>query len=246
MMIKKENMDFFRDSMGIFLGYIDRQYKKNPNYKPHPIIRAFECALGAIDKCKVGKCTMGVSHEGTKDNICDPYMVVLEKKANGIEVKEIRNMKVDKELPVDVMIIIFRLQIQLDKISGETINPQQMVDSLNTVIPGNMFFALGNRWKEARDEFRRLLEKGEIYLPDDIELIEEFKRINDDTPWEKYSNKLRILIGTSLRSGLVTITSPINSKIKKYSVFDTAIEFIIGKSSEYFRNQILNNFSKNS
>jgi len=246
MMIKKENMDFFRDGMGIFLGYIERQYKKNPNYKPHPIIRAFNCALEAIGKYEVGKRTMGVSHEGTKDNICDPYMVVLEKKANGIEVKEIRNMKVDKELPVDVMIIIFRLQIQLDKINGDTVNPQQMVDALNSVIPGNIFSALGDRWKEARDEFKRLLDIGEIYLPKDNDLIEELKSINNSTPWEKYSNKLRRIIGTSLKSAAVTITSPTNSKIKKYSVFDTAIEFMIGKSSEYFRNQILNNFSKNS
>ena len=245
-MIKKEKMDFFRDGMGFFLGYIARQYKKNSSYKPHPIIRAFECALELIDKRKVGECTMGVSHEGTENNVCDPYIVVLEKKTNGIEVKEIRNIKVDKKLPVDVMIIIFRLQIQLDRISGDTVNPQQMVDSLNSVIPGNMFSALGDKWKEARDEFKKMLEEGKICLPKDVDLIEELKRIKHDTPWEMYSNRLRSLIGTSLRSGIVTITSPKNSKINKYSVFDTAIEFLIGRSSEYFKNQMSNNFSKNS
>jgi len=66
-----------------------------------------------------------------------------------------------------------------------------MVDVLNSVIPGNKFYALNDRWKEARDEFKKLLEKGEIYLPKDLDLIEEIERINYDTPWENYSNKLK-------------------------------------------------------
>jgi len=33
----------------------------------------------------------------------------------------------------------------------------------------------------------------------------------------------------------VIITSPKDSKIEKYKIFDMAIEFILGKSSEYLR-----------
>ena len=36
----------------------------------------------------------------------------------------------------------------VDKIKEETVNPQQVVDALNAVIPGNKFYALGDRWKE--------------------------------------------------------------------------------------------------
>jgi len=229
------NIDFFGDGMRIFLAYISRQYKKNPDYKPHPIIRAFECALEGINKCKNGNCTMGVSHEGTTTNICDPYIVVLQKKSNGIEVKEIRNVKVDKQLPLDIMVIIFRLQIHLDKFEGDTVNPQQMADALNSVIPGNKFYALGDRWKEARDEFKKQLAEGKIYLTEDSDIIEEINRIRNDTPWEDYSNRLRAFIGTSIKAGVVTITSPKDSKIEKYKVFDYATEFMIGKTADYFK-----------
>jgi len=183
----KIKIDFFGDGMRIFLDYISRQLKKNPDYTPHPLIRAFECALQGIDKLKEGECTAGVSQDGTKTSVYEPYIVVLQKKKKGIEVKEIRNIKVNKQLPLDVMIIIFRLQIKLDKTKGETVNPQQAVDALNAVIPGNKFYALGDRWKEARDEFKKLLEEGKIHLPNDPELIKELKQIKYDTPWEKYN-----------------------------------------------------------
>ena len=237
-------IDFFGDGMRIFLDYIARQFKRFPDYKPHPIIRAFECALQGIEKCKVGKCAMGVSQEGTEKSIYEPYIVVLQKKSNGIKVKKIENIKVKKELPIDIMIIIFRLQIQLDKIDGDTVNPQQMVDALNAVIPGNKFYALGNRWKEARYLFKEKVEKGQISLPKNSnteKLAEELKKITYHTPWEDYSNGLRALIGSSIMEKLkdkniqVTITSPTNSKIEKYKVFDSATEFMIGKSADYLK-----------
>jgi len=240
----KRQIDFFGDGMRIFLDYIARQLKKNPDYKSHPIIRAFECAMQGIEKCKEGECTMGVSQDGTKDSVYEPYIVVLQKNRDGIEVKKIENIKVKKELPLDIMVIIFRLQIHLDKIEGDTVNPQQMVDALNAVIPGNRFFALGERWKEARDLFKEKLEKRQISLPKNSnteKLAEELKKITYNTPWEDYSNGLRALIGSGIMEKLedkniqVTITSPTNSKIEKYKVFDSATEFMIGKSADYLK-----------
>lgn len=240
----KRQIDFFGDGMKIFLDYISRQLKKNSDYKPHPIIRAFECAMQGIEKCKEGECTMGVSQDGTKDSVYEPYIVVLEKKSDGIEVKEIRNVKVDKQLPTDIMVIIFRIQIHLDKIEGDTVNPQQMVDVLNTVIPGNRFYALGDRWKEARDLFQEEMKEGKIYLPEKFKtngMVEELLSIKYNTPWEDYSNRLRSFIGSGIIKKLkdkdvqVVITSPTNSKIEKYKVFDSATEFMIGKSAEYLK-----------
>lgn len=241
-MNEKLKFDFFGDGMRIFLDYIERQFKKNPDYVPHPLIRAFECAVQAMDKAKPGERSMGVSQDGTATNVCNPFIVVLEKKDNGVEVKEIRNIKVDKAVPFDVMLIIFRLQIQLDKIKGDSVNPQQMVDALNTVIPGNKFYALGDRWKEARDEFKRKLEAGKIYLPTrDPSWIDELTKITYNTPWEQYSNKLRALIGGAIaesidpKGGTVVITSPKDTPIEKYKVFDSAMEFLLGKSSEHLK-----------
>lgn len=239
-MSEKMKVDFFGDGMRIFLDYVARQHKKNPEYLPHPIIRAFECAFQCMDKANIDECTMGVSQEGTEESVYEPYAVVLQKKIDGVEVKEIRNIKIDKTLPVDMMLLIFRLQIQLDKIDGETVNPQQYVDVLNAVIPGNKFYALGDRWQEARDEFRKQLQEGRIHLPNDPELINELTKLTYDTPWEDYPNKVRSLIGSSISpslskdGGIVVITSPKDSTIEKFKVYDMATQFMIGKVAEYF------------
>lgn len=234
-------IDFFGDGMRVFLDYINRQHKKYPEYQPHPIIRAFDCALQGINQTKIGECTIGVSQNGTETSVYEPYIVVLEKKEIGIEVKEIRNLKVNKQLPIDVMILIFRLQIQLDKIKGDTVNPQEAVDALNEVIPGDRFYALGDRWREARDNFKELLKNGKLHMRPDPEIIDELKSITYDTPWENYSNRLRSLIGSSIakdlnsEKGKVIITSPKDSRIEKFKVFDIATEFMLGKVSEYMR-----------
>jgi len=236
-----KEIDFFGDGMRIFLDYISRQLKKNPKYTPHPIIRAFECAFQCIEKAKEGENVMGVSQEGTKDNIYEPYIVVLQKQKDGIEVKEILNAKLGKQLPLDVMIVIFRLQIQLDKSDGDLIDPEEALNALNNVIPGKRFYFLGDKWKEARDEFIRLMKEGKIYLPHDTEIIEQLKQIREDTPWEDYPNNIRALIGSSIaqqfdnKGGIVVITTPKKFKIEKYKVFDMATEFLMGKSAEYLK-----------
>lgn len=187
---------------------------------------------------------MGVSYNGTEKRIHESYSVVLQKKDNCIEVKEIRNAEVNKELPSDIMVIIFRLQIRLDKINGDMVNPLQMVDALNSVIPGNRFYALGNRWKEARNLFQQEMKAGKIHLPEKFKtngIVEELLSIKDDTPWENYSNTLRSFIGTSIMKKLkdknikVVITSPINSKIEKHKVFASGIEFMIGEFADYLK-----------
>lgn len=239
--MKKVDIDFFGDGMRIFLDYIARQFKKNSDYQPHPVIRAFECAIQGIEGAKEGEHVMGVSQDGTKDSIYEPYVVVLQKQKEGVEVKEIKNIKVNKMLPLDIMVIIFRLQIQLDKIDSKEVSPEQAVNALNTVIPGNKFYALGDRWKEARDEFKKQIQEGKIHLPNDPTLIEELKKIRYDTPWEEYPQNLRALIGGSLApslnkdGGTVTVTTPSGWKIEKYKVFDMATEFLLGRTSEYLK-----------
>jgi hypothetical protein len=63
-----------------------------------------------------------------------------------------------------------------------------------------------------------------------------------DTPWEDYDNRLRTYIGSAISDLLeknyeVIITSPKNSKIKKYEVFDKATEFLLVKPTEYLQAQ---------
>lgn len=245
-MTKNENrIDFWGDGMKIFMDYIVRQLKKNPDYEPHPLIKALELALSNVEKVNIGQCVMGVSQNGTKDSVYNPFVVILQKKeADKIEVKAIKNLKVKKDLPLDIMIIIFRIQILLDKIKSDNVSPEQMVECLNKVIPGNRFFALGDKWQEARDNFREALRNGQVSIPKTPEMkkvANELLQITYNTPWEDYSPEARSFIGAYARSnlkdkdgsGIVTITTPKDYKIEKYKVFDMATEFMLGESSKY-------------
>ena len=242
-MNENNNFDIFSDGMRIFLDYIQRQFKKNPKYLPHPLIRAFECATKGINSAKVGERFAGVSQDGTPDNVCNSYMIILEKKESGVLVCEIRNLRFEKTVTIDIMLIVFRLQILMDRIEGECVTPAQMVVLLNEVIPGNRFYALGDRWKEARDEFKCLIESRKVSIPNDPTLISELTKITYDMKWEDYSGKVRAFIGSfiaqkdGMPAGTIIITSPKEWDIEKYTVCDHAIEFLLGKTSEYLNIQ---------
>lgn len=233
------DIDFFGDGFRIFLGYISRQLKKNPDYLPHPLVRAFECALQDFDKLSEGERTMGMSQDGNEHAIYNPYIVVLEKKNNGVEVKEIRNLSVNKDLPIDVMIYVFRLQIKMDQVASKYLTPLEMVEILNDVIPGNKFLSIGDKWKEARNLFRKLLEERKIMIPNDKKLIDQLLALKWDTEWKDYPNNIRAFIGGAVAShftdtkGAIAITSPIDENIEKEKAFDTVMQLFLGKSSEY-------------
>ena len=89
--------------------------------------------------------------------------------------------------------------------------------------------------------FKKNFEKGEIHYPSDSKLAEEVKNINYNIPWEEYSGTLRAFIGgvigsfIDLKGKKIIITSPKNVKIKKYTVFDYAMEFQLGRTSNYLK-----------
>jgi hypothetical protein len=233
----------FYDGMRIFLDYIDRTSKKDPDYKPHSIIRAFSLALEALEKAEDGKNVLGVAMDGDDQYVLNPYSVVLMKNGDQIEVVDIINMTEKKSLPPDVMLIVFRLQIKLDKIPGETVSPQQMVDSLNSVINGEWFACIGDHWREAITEFRRTVAEGKMQFPGLDKIVKQLNSIGSDTPWESYPSNLRVIIsssyGTKLKDGSgVIIASPKDSEIVKAKVFDQAIDFLMGKGSEYFSGRV--------
>jgi len=233
--MKKKRIDIFGDGMRIFLDYITRQFKKNPDYDPHPLVKALELAVSGIKDKKNGERAIGLSGNHLDDTIYNPYVVAVVKREDGIEVEEIRNIQVNKELPLDLMIMIFRLQIILDRIPGDSVSPIQMAESLNKIIPEKPFFALGERWREARNKFKKMMEAGKIHIPNDPKIVKEISKIKFDIPWEKYSNFLRSIIGTCFCSeinkkngGKICITTPTKYKIEKFKVFDMLTEYVMG------------------
>ncbi|MFW5891030.1 MAG: hypothetical protein ACOCUI_02325 [bacterium] len=90
------------------------------------------------------------------------------------------------------------------------------------------------------------MEASRVSLPIEYKtngMLKEIAAIKYNTRWENYSNRLRSLIGSYILKKIneknvqVVITSPKNSKIEKYKVFDLAIEFMMGKYVDYMNLQ---------
>jgi diadenosine tetraphosphate (Ap4A) HIT family hydrolase len=253
--MKKES-NFFKDSIAIFLSYITRMMKEDSDYKPHPLISAFEMALQGLHKAKEGECIAGVSgNQSGHGNLLNPYLVVLFKdKDDGIIIKTITDVATNKELPTDFMVTIFRLQIRLDKYPGDEVNATDAARILNDVIPGAHFYALGERWTEARDKFIDLVENGNMKIPSDKAIISELKELKKNTAWEDYSPQLRGLIGGTLaeefdkRSGIIVLTNPINIELSKIKLFEMVGQIFLGETSRFLAGDpnecILCNFNK--
>jgi len=242
--MKIKGSDFFIDGMAIFLDYIARKLKENPNYEPHPLIRAFECALAGIEKKKIGENVMGVSGDESKfGGYFNPYAVILKKERKGIIVEKIIDLTSNKDVPLDFMITIFRLQIHLDRFPGEEIRTEDAVKVLNKVLPGMHFYALGEKWIEARDRFRDLLKEGKIKIPMDGQLKEELLKIKYNTPWEEYPPQVRSLIGGIMarefdsRPGTIVLTTPPKMPCSKYKIFSFVSEVLLGEGSRYILNR---------
>lgn len=238
--------DTFRDSFLIFFDYINRKLKEDPNYEFHPLIKAFINALVTKEKVKAGQNVMGVSGETKEDKLYNPYVVVIEKKDQGFEIKEIRELTTNQKVPLDVIILTFRLQIHLDRVKGDDISPAQMAEILNEVLPEYHFYCLGDKWREARDKFAELLKKGKLQIPASLmsdRLIEKFKKIRYDTPWEEYDPEVRSMIsGVSaqlldLRGNTIIISTPLHFKVPKYKVFEFASQLLIGVGAKYLGGQ---------
>ena len=230
------------DALKIFFDYITRRLKKNTDYVIHPLIRAFMNATDAIAKVKVGETTMGLSHNGNANHILNPYAVVLKKTTDDIiEILDIKNLKTDVSLPFNILVIIFRLQVHLDKIEEDSLTANQTARVLNKIMPFFHFYTIGSKWKKARELFLENLNKGKIATPLPQDLLEELNATNDNTPWEDYSPRLRTWISTPFattldrRSATIIITSPDSDTIGKAMILDMAVQFAIGEYGYYFK-----------
>ena len=218
-------MNYFAEGMRIFLDYIDRQFKKNPDYIPHPLIRAFVCAHQGIDNLEEGKCTLGVSQDGDDSNSGESYSVVLEKGKNSYSVKDIRHIGLNRLISIEHMMSIFRLQIHIDRYCGNELKVDEALNILNELVSEPKFQAVGDRWREARDYFITALKEGKIHLPDDPNLRAGMLSITMNMDWYDYPSDVRSLIGAFLPSlnssddRCFTVTFPKNNKIEKHILF---------------------------
>lgn len=235
--------DLSNDAFRIFIDYVIRQSKKNPEYEANPIIKAIIIATEDIDKMQIWERSMWISWSGESENwhIRQPYAAIIEKTDKWFDVIHLTSLLTEQELPVEVIIYIFRLQIALDKTPWNSISATTFVNLLNEIIPWNNFIILwDHRWKLARDKFSKAVKEGKIHFPEEMKstgIIEELLAISYNTPREDYPNRIRALMwpfafNENEIKDKIVVTSPENAEVYKYKAFEYMIDFFLGKTAE--------------
>lgn len=229
--------DYLRDAMEIFLGYIGRKMKENADYDPHPTIKAFEIAFSKIMNVKSNKPVMAISGRDGRQ----PISVILKKENGKIILEKIIDLTTGNEIPVSLLIQIFRLQIQLDK-EGDDMKTERLTEILNEIFLEFHFHALGDKWPEARDQFIEDMKKGKIVFPKEgsEQLTKDLLSVRTNTPWEEYPSSVRAIIAGSARqffderNGTIVISTPPTLKNDKNKIFEIIYQQYLGKGKDFF------------
>jgi hypothetical protein len=222
------------DSIMVFVNYISNQIKKNENYEPHSIIKALIFAFEKIKEEEKDEIVVAYSDQRSKNEIYEPYCVVLKKvDEDQFELLEIRNLKFDKTMPVDAIVYIFRLQMEIDKYDSKFVSPKESVDILNKIFKKEIFVFLGDRWKEARKNFDNAIKENKLNFNKEIfeKINNEYKKTTKDTPWKDYSPFLRSVVGSFIKeNNKIVITSPKDESVNKGKIFDSATNILLNSS----------------
>jgi diadenosine tetraphosphate (Ap4A) HIT family hydrolase len=228
---------FFQDGLNVFLSYTERRLEENPDYQPHPILRAFNAGLTKFDELKIGERTIGLSGNDGQQVVG----VVLEKMGDHVKVLNIIDFHTDESIPVELIFRLFRLQRKIDKYP-DGIPTKEMVDAMDAIFPEFHFHYLGDRWVQARDHMKKLMQEGKIRLPaGNQQLVNDLKLITYEMKWEDYPPSVRSMIGVvahdmfeDKRPSAVVISTPPGVNNDPRKVFDSVMQYYLGESARYF------------
>lgn len=188
------------DAILAYLDYVAIKIEKNPDYQPHPIIRALLCAVSDEQDTKNGT-VLGVSgneDDTGKNSATEMYAVVVEKKRKGFCILEINDLSTGNTLSLYEALTLIELSLKLDKVEGSFVPPDVVSTLFSDVLNGITFeFVTPLNYKEARNYFKEMLEKRKVFIPQDPSLIDSLSKITEDTPWEDYDSNAREIIATN-------------------------------------------------
>lgn len=234
--------NILEDALNIYIAYVQRKLRKDPEHKPNPIARAIACALAGAEKkeWKAGQRIMGVSQDGSEGKVWDAYSVALERTGDRWQFVEMIDLQTGAVMPADLIVSFLNLQVHLDRISGDTVAPEVMVDIANKCFSSPRFVWIAPEWKQARDYFREQLEAGKLSLTEEMvkDLREKILAITYEMPWEEYDHGVRSLIGSVYMKKLfpdakssdayVAITTPVGHDFEKFKVFNSLKNIFLG------------------
>jgi hypothetical protein len=183
----------FNNAVIAYLDEVNRKKKKDENYLPHPIMRAISIA---IEEQEQDGTFMAVSsNDETETEPIEIYSAVVKKSGNDYYILNITDLSTGKEILISEALLLIELSLKLDKFEGNFVPSEHLSYIFNGVIKNVIVgFVTPSNYKEARNTFRGMLEKGKIHFPPNPSLIDSFCKITEDTRWENYDPEVRQII----------------------------------------------------
>ncbi|MFY2253089.1 YecA family protein [Priestia megaterium] len=247
----------FDISFKAYISYVKRKLKKNPNYKIHPLVKAFLNAMEGLEVSgKPGNyCGLsGNADNDSKEPATQLFFCVLEAhKDSTISVLEFYDVIMNRPVPIKVLSYILVLAMKFDRVEGELINIDQSIEIINSTIPDLNYIRFNNNeWKKARDYFGILVKEGKVDMPTkDNEfnsLADDILKITYSTPWENYSPQVRSTIAQTwvhdkhnerFKSNCMNVViSSLDEEYYKVETLNNVLITLYGAPSEYFASQL--------
>ncbi len=239
----------FKLSLIAYLNYVDRKLKKDNSFDPHPLIKAINCAFNNSINLKIGETVIGVSGDANNypdDSPKELYSIVIRKEDMGFTLLSVYDITVAKEIPLMLAINLIIISMKMDKFDGEYIPVDNAITIINETLVNYNIVRFNNlEWKEARDNFKKILHDGKLSISDQVyseELRREFLSITYNTSWEDYPSRVRNMItSTWINSKAENIQpnkelisfSSIENTMPKYKIMGFVREILYGNTSEY-------------
>tara|TARA_B110001454_G_scaffold158569_1_gene147874 strand:- start:10739 stop:11473 length:735 start_codon:yes stop_codon:yes gene_type:complete len=225
-----------------FLGYVQRKLRSDPQYLPNSLIRAINAAAAAAETVTVDRNAMGTAFDVKEDDIQQGYAVIVARRSYGIEILKIQDLTNNVEIPPELCLNIFNIQILLDKYSGEEISVFDAVDVMNSCFESPQFIALGDNWPAARDKFIEAVNRKTFNFGSQEEKVfvqTMLSKITRNTNWEDYPSRLRSLISAYFvdkdngKPNTLVISTTGKHLVKKSQIFKFSNNIVMDFGMKY-------------
>ena len=182
-----------------YLDHVQLKIKRDPNYEPHPILKAIMLSMPLIEIKEDGN-HMSISGNGNEEKGIEPteiYSVITSKKGDTYEILDIVDIKTGKSLDIYDALLIIELSLKLEKIDKDEVSDDELREMFDETMRDVGFcFVTPKNFKKARDYFKNQLQERKISIPREYNFIGGLTQIKEETQWVDYPPNIRCLITT--------------------------------------------------
>ena len=193
---------FLRNAvMETIIGYLHQTEKKlsDPNFNPHPIIKALALALRAAEDGKKDGNYMGVSgdaeqHHGVPHML---YSVVLQKLGQRYNILNVTDLMTGRTVILQIIHRIITAEIELEKFSGDNVPIDAAIGIADEAIPDMVVMKLDAKNRNAAMDYAKemIRQKKLVGIPKDV--VQRLLSTKNTSEWVKLPSEVRLAIGVA-------------------------------------------------